>query len=101
MANTKSSVATEQMYPATKPKELDIQTIKVAILDALSAEPGGLSRSEIRDLFARHNYQMVEQALSELEQMGMARMEKVKTGGRPVEQWYSSSGGLGGSVAMP
>lgn len=58
------------------------------ILRALRANPSGLTRTEINDLFGRHrskNY--IGGALSMLMQRGLAKSTTESTQGRPVERW--------------
>jgi hypothetical protein len=58
-----------------------------AILDAL-VQGGGLTRTQIRDLFGRHEQSgRIDQALQVLLRRGRARVEHRSTGGRPVEVW--------------
>lgn len=64
------------------------------ILTQLRAEPEGLTRTQIRDLFARHcKGPEIDAALRTLLQTGMARCQCEQTDGRPVERWYATSGG--------
>jgi len=64
------------------------------ILTQLRAEPEGLTRTQIRDLFARHcKGPEIDAALRALLQTGMARCQYEQTDGRPVERWYATSGG--------
>jgi hypothetical protein len=62
------------------------------ILEALrAAGEEGLSRTEIRDLFARHqSADRINGALGELLKLGRVRKEEVATGGRPSERWYAA-----------
>ena len=61
------------------------------ILRALKAAPGGLSRTDLRELSQRHqSSERVGQALALLAQHQRARMEtRTDTGGRPAERWYA------------
>jgi len=60
------------------------------ILDALRATPTGVTRTEIRDLLARHaDAKAVDAALNLLSEAGLARSEKQLTEGRPVERWFA------------
>jgi hypothetical protein len=60
------------------------------ILTALRARAGGLTRSEIRDLFGRHRKSdEIGRALGVLLEHGLARFEPEDTGGRPAERWYA------------
>ena len=55
---------------------------------ALQARPEGLTRTEIRDLFDRHQPAAeIDEALGLLKRLGYARVEKRLTGGRPQERW--------------
>jgi hypothetical protein len=61
------------------------------ILKSLRASTGGLTRTEIRDLFSRHQSEgRISQALSELQAQGLASCESQTTGGRPVEHWRAA-----------
>lgn len=62
------------------------------LADRLAAElkerPDGMTRGEIRDLVGgRVSAADIENALSELANLGVAHSERVATGGRPVERW--------------
>ena len=61
------------------------------ILEALrAAGTGGLTRTQIRDLFQRNkNAERVRQALAVLLRMGKAAQRSEDTGGRPVERWFA------------
>lgn len=60
------------------------------ILFALRNRPGGLTRTEIRDLFSRNKTgDAITTALTSLEADGLARQEKAQTGGRPTEHWVA------------
>lgn len=61
------------------------------ILRALKAAPGGLSRTDLRELFQRHQpSERLGQALALLAQHHRAKMEtRTDTGGRPAERWYA------------
>jgi hypothetical protein len=61
------------------------------ILIALREEPAGLMRTQIRDLFLRHSRPgAIARALRLLEGQGLARSERVETGGRPGEKWVAA-----------
>ncbi len=62
------------------------------ILEALRAVgEDGLSRTDIRDLFARHkSADRMNGALGELLKLSRVRKEDVSTGGRPSERWYAT-----------
>lgn len=62
------------------------------VLRALRTIPGGLTRTEIRDLFGRNmNGRRIDRALTSLLERALARSEREKqdTGGRPVEHWFA------------
>ena len=55
---------------------------------ALVASPSGLSRTQIRDLFARNQPAIaIDQALASLAQAGRATVTRQATGGRPADIW--------------
>jgi hypothetical protein len=59
------------------------------LLDALRSRPGGMTRTEIRDLFGRHcGGSRINAALAILAGAGVAAMSTEQTSGRP------SSGGM-------
>lgn len=59
-----------------------------AILRVLVAAPQGMDRTAINAVFARHkNSGDIQRALDLLLDRGLARMEKRRTAGRPVELW--------------
>jgi len=62
-----------------------------AILQALrNAGDSGLTRTEIRDLFKRHQgAERINAALGELLRLGRVRRETEQTGGRPTERWVA------------
>lgn len=54
------------------------------------ASPGGLTRTDIRDFFAKHRSGEIGRALDSLQASGLARKsEPEETGGRPAERWYA------------
>lgn len=63
-----------------------------AILSALRAAPGGMTRTDIRgNVFSRNTSSAeIARALGRLLESGLARREKVATGGRPAELWLSN-----------
>lgn len=77
------------------------------LLAQLRRSPGGLTRTEIRDLFVRHGLRtQLDRALLTLQANGLARMVKTPTGGRPEERWFASGplesgGGASPTVAAP
>jgi hypothetical protein len=63
------------------------------ILRALRRTKNGLSRTEIRDLFARHGRgDQIAAALATLLAFGKARFDERHTSGRPVEMWFAVTG---------
>jgi hypothetical protein len=61
------------------------------ILRSLRRSPEGLSKTEIGDLFGRHRRKgELGRALALLLEQGLARFEKVQTGGRPTERWQAA-----------
>jgi hypothetical protein len=71
------------------------------ILAAVRAEPAGLTRTGITNLFHRHQpVTEIERALGVLVQAGLANPTWEETGGRPVERWHAASpNGAGGDNA--
>jgi hypothetical protein len=60
------------------------------ILAALQVRPDGMTRTELRELFARHKAsEEVGRALGALLDDGLVRMVKEETGGRPVQRWFA------------
>ena len=58
-----------------------------AILEALKAAPNGLTRTEIYNLFGRHQRsENIQQAIGELLRRGLISIETIETGGRPTEK---------------
>lgn len=59
--------------------------------DLRDANPRGMTRSEIREIFSRNqSSERIGQALETLQRFGRARAKKDASGqGRPVEKWYS------------
>jgi hypothetical protein len=58
------------------------------ILGALRNADGGLSRTEIRDLFFRHtSSSRIDLALTSMESANLIQRTREDTGGRPVERW--------------
>jgi hypothetical protein len=61
------------------------------IMQALRANPGGLTRTQIRDLFGRNQKaERIDQALALLLGAGRVRMSDEDTGGRPSERWFAT-----------
>ncbi|MCH7498750.1 MAG: DUF3987 domain-containing protein [Nitrospinae bacterium] len=61
-----------------------------SISSALDANSGGLTRTEIFNLFGRHrNAGQISRALTALIGTGTVRRVAEKTGGRPTERWFS------------
>jgi hypothetical protein len=62
------------------------------IHQALQSSPDGLTRTQIRDLFARHQPRhRVDQALHALTTAGRAQPSKILTAGRPTENWTATT----------
>jgi predicted ArsR family transcriptional regulator len=62
------------------------------ILAALKRHPGGMTRTEISDMFGRHrNAKQISKALSTLQNAGKVFVESTKTKGRPVERWMATA----------
>ncbi len=60
------------------------------LLAALRAQPEGLTRTEIREHFGRHRRSLqIERGLAVLAEQRLARVERVKTQGRPAERWMA------------
>lgn len=57
------------------------------ILKALRESPGGMTRTDLRDLFQKHH--STGQALSLLTEHGLIRSERQETGGRPIERYFA------------
>ena len=65
-------------------------TVADKIEEALEAEPGGLTRTDVSAVFSNNLPRArIEQALQMLESLGRARCETVATGGRPAQRWVS------------
>jgi len=63
------------------------------ILAALRANPDGLTRNEIRELFGRNqSAARINAALALLFQHGLAHPRQEETAGRPAERWFARSG---------
>jgi hypothetical protein len=63
------------------------------VLSALADSPVGLTRTQIRDLFGRHERSAdVTRALHALSRRGLARCCMEESGGRPVERWFNAAG---------
>jgi hypothetical protein len=61
------------------------------LLDALRARSEGMTRTEIRDLFARHRSgSRIEAALAILANVAASSMTVEQTSGRPVERWRAA-----------
>lgn len=64
------------------------------ILDALAANPGGLTRTDINNRLGRHRSKVeIGSALETLRGLDLAICETLTTGGRPVEIWRSVNNG--------
>ena len=61
------------------------------ITQALRTNPGGLTRTQIRDLFARNQKaERIDRALALLHGAGRVRKTGEETGGRPSERWFAT-----------
>lgn len=62
------------------------------ILKALRGNPTGMTRTQIRDFFGRHESEgRILRALRMLAEQGLAHFLSQQTGGRPVERWSATS----------
>ncbi|HTX01842.1 MAG TPA: DUF3987 domain-containing protein [Acidimicrobiales bacterium] len=62
------------------------------IVTELSKRPEGLTRTAVRDLFARNvSAERIEEALGALQRDGRAACRRSPTGGRPAECWFAGS----------
>lgn len=62
------------------------------VRDLLRDAPNGLTRSELVAALGRHQFgDKLTAALVTLEGAGLARREKVDTGGRPAERWFAAT----------
>jgi hypothetical protein len=60
------------------------------ILSQVRRAPAGMTRTEIRDAFGRHQSKTrIDDALRTLRDCGLVRSVRTETGGRPVEMWFS------------
>jgi hypothetical protein len=60
-------------------------------LEKLRGRPDGMTRTEIRNAFARHKSgSAIEDALGALAERGLAVMEKRPTAGAPSEVWRAT-----------
>jgi hypothetical protein len=65
--------------------------ILTALTDGL---PDGLTRTEISNLFGRHQVgAAIDQAISTLQEQGLIRQTVEKTGGRPAKRWFAITNG--------
>ncbi len=65
--------------------------VRDVISTALGENPDGLTRTEVRDLFKRHQPTgAIGAALDALRDAGLAEMEMVSTNGRPIERWRAT-----------
>ena len=63
------------------------------ILIALRRNAGGMTRTDINNLFGRHRTSdQIDAALAMLLNLGRARFENKQTAGRPVETWFAKGG---------
>lgn len=59
------------------------------IVEALIANPNGMTRTEISNLLGRHySADRITEALETLQSLGWANKRNIKTNGRPVEKWF-------------
>jgi hypothetical protein len=62
------------------------------IHDALVASPAGLTRTQLRDLYARNlPSTRIDTALTTLGRSGRAQRHRITTGGRPAEVWTAAT----------
>ena len=62
------------------------------ILSALRAKPVGMTRNDLREYFGRHkSSDEIGRALGVLLGNRLARMESIKTEGRPAERWFAAA----------
>jgi hypothetical protein len=67
------------------------------VLLLLRANPRGLTRTDLRDYFGRHqSSERIGRALAALLRYRLARREQEQTGGRPVERWFATAPGRTG-----
>jgi Protein of unknown function (DUF3987) len=60
------------------------------LLEALREVPAGLTRSDMRSVLGnRITGERIDTALDLLREHGLARCERVRTGGRPVDRWFA------------
>jgi hypothetical protein len=97
-------IARRHLEPARAVRKYSEDSVRVIFGDALSnpvAErirnalydaPGGLTRTDLRDLFRGHrNSSEITTALQILCEQGLAEFELEETGGRTAERWFASS----------
>jgi hypothetical protein len=70
--------------------KMDDQTA-IDIMEALrKMQPAGLTRTSIYKIWSRHQKRGdIDRALLWISHTGIARCEKLETGGRPTEMWYA------------
>ena len=62
------------------------------LLNALRKHRDGLTRTDIRDWFGRNRKaHEIDRGLALLAKQGLASMEELPSGGRPIERWFSVS----------
>jgi hypothetical protein len=62
------------------------------ILRALKNCPDGMTRTELHNLFGRHQPAgRISKALTLLLEHGLARRETEQTGGKPAERWWATA----------
>ena len=64
-----------------------------AILSSLQVAANGLTRTEVNNLFGRHeSAERIQRAIAELVQRGLIAIDTIGTGGRPIEKfWYTGN----------
>jgi len=71
------------------------------VRDLLQAAPNGLTRTELVAAMGRHQFgEKLTAALMVLEKAGLARGEKVTTGGKPAEHWHATHRNANASPLM-
>ncbi len=59
------------------------------LMQALTQTPGGMTRTQINDLFSGHSSkQAINTMLKSLQESNSIYAKKTKTGGRPVDKWF-------------
>jgi Bifunctional DNA primase/polymerase, N-terminal/Primase C terminal 1 (PriCT-1)/Protein of unknown function (DUF3987) len=64
------------------------------ILESLRQNPGGMTRTQIADIFGKHMAATkIDQALNLLASLGLAQVVVEQTGGRPSHRWFPAVAG--------